>query len=166
MRQTSRPLCQGHLGPVRAAAGGPEAPWPGEGPSGGLGVSHSSRDVRSGPPHDGSMHALKPAGLPGLGRDPAPPSAPWPCSPFSVAAAAETSSRVLSGIRITPPSLGSPRPTSTSRGPGPSCVAHPQGGAPSKGGGGGTGLGVIGASHNLCQGSPCTAQSLPGPWLT
>lgn len=97
-------------------------------------MSLSSRAVQAGPPHDGSMHALKPAGLPGLGWDPAPPSALWPCSPLFAAAATEASSQMLSGKpshHISPsPSPGAPGPTSTPWTPGPWCAAHPQRGYP------------------------------------
>lgn len=85
------PLCQGYLGPVRPGACGQRHPGQGRvhwGPGG----ASRSRAFRAGPPHDGSIPALKPAGLSALGRDPALPSAPWPCSPLSVAAAPETPS--------------------------------------------------------------------------
>lgn len=91
-----RPLCQGRLGPVRLGAWGQRHPGQGRVPVGAWGPS-LSRAFRAEPPHDGSIRALKPAGLPALGRDPAPPSAPWPCSPLSAAAAPETLSQELPG---------------------------------------------------------------------
>lgn len=130
------------------------------GSSGGLGVSHGSHPGR--PPHDGSMHALKPAGLPRLGWDPAPPPVPWPRSPGSAA----EMSPVLSGrpshhIPHHPPrqSPGSPGSTSTSQVPGPSRAAHPQGGHPCSWAGRGTGIGASGAWHRFTRSGP----SLPKP---
>lgn len=144
-------------------------------------MSHSSWDVQTGPPHDGSMHALKPAGLPGLGRDPAPPSALWPRSPLSVAAAAKISFPGPSGIRITPPFTWFPRAHQHLPGsPGPSCVApawggHPRGGWRGHGMGGSLEpcLGSAGAVPTLLRASPAPGwpdhpfprpHSAVGPW--
>ena len=79
------------------------------------------RAFRAEPPHDGSIRALEPAGLPTLGRDPAPPSAPWPCSPPSAAAAPETCPRSCLGnlhsVSSPSPSPGSPLDPPASLGP-------------------------------------------------
>lgn len=114
-------------------------------------MSHRSRALGAGPPHDGSTRALKPAGLPCLGRDPAPPSAPWPRSLGSVA---ETSP-VLSGSSPhprcpCPPSPGPHGPTGTR------WAAQSQGGCPPRWAEGGTGTGGL---WSLAQ-----APTAP-PWL-
>ena len=101
------------------------------GPQWGPGGASLVWAFRAEPPHDGSIRALKPARLPALGRDPAPPAAPWPCSPLSAAAAPETCPRSCLGNLYSmsspsPITWLSPGPTSIPWTPGPWCVAHPQ----------------------------------------